>query len=230
MTVLLPRRVPLQLPAFEPIPEAGKGTQLLEVPVARLRPTQWCVGLAEVWARQQDFAQESREERLSALRQKPVPLVRSAAGDLWMVDRHHRLRGLLGLDPHASAWGYVIAEPAVSDPQEVLAFLEAKGWLYLVDGRGNGPRMAAELPGSLLDLDDDPYRSLVWKLKKEGFIKPQPQIPYHEFRWGAWLRRRPLPPFSSRSLEPALAPARRLVCSPAASDMAGWRGDKKACR
>lgn len=226
----LHRRVPLQLPAFEPIPEAGKGTQLLEVPIARLRPTQWCVGLAEVWARQQDFAKESREERLSALKQKPVPLVRSAAGDLWMVDRHHRLSGLLGLDPHASAWGYVIAEPAVSDSQEVLSFLDAKGWLYLVDGRGNGPRLPTELPESLLDLDDDPYRSLVWKLKKEGLIKPQPHIPYHEFRWGAWLRRRPLPPFSSRSLEPALAPARRLVCSPAASDMAGWRGDKKNCR
>jgi hypothetical protein len=65
-----------------------------------------------------------------------------------------------------------------------------------------------ELPRTLLDLEDDPYRSLVWKLKKEGFIKPQPQIPYHEFRWGAWLRRRPLPPFSSRQLQPALAPAR----------------------
>ena len=71
MTVRLHRRVPLQLPAFEPIPEAGKGTQLLEIPVARLRPTQWCVGLAEVWARQQDFAQENREQRLSALKQKP---------------------------------------------------------------------------------------------------------------------------------------------------------------
>ena len=46
-----------------------------------------------------------------------------------------------------------------------------------------------------MDLDDDPYRSLIWKLKKEGLITPQPQIPYHEFRWGAWLRRRPLPPF-----------------------------------
>jgi len=89
---------------------------------------------------------------------------------------------------------------------------------------GQGPRHPSELPSSLLTLEDDPYRSLVWKLKQEGLIKPQVHIPYHEFRWAAWLRQRPLPPFSSRQLEPALAPARRLVCSESARNMAGWKG------
>ena len=80
------------------------------------------------------------------------------------------------------------------------------------------------LPSRLLDLQDDPYRSLVWKLKKEGWIEPEPLIPFHEFRWGAWLRRRPLPPFSSARLEPALPVARALVRSQAASHLAGWKG------
>ena len=105
-----------------------------------------------------------------------------------MVDRHHRLRALLGLDPQATTWGYVIADLEVSDRHAVLQLLDQRGWLYLIDGRGHGPRPAAELPRSLLDLEDDPYRSLVWKLKQEGLIKPQRQIPYHEFRWGHWLR------------------------------------------
>ena len=185
--------------------------------------------MAEVWSRQNDFSHESSQERLDYLKRKPVPLVRSATGDCWMVDRHHRLRGLLGIDSEARAWGYLIADLSASEPLEVLGFLERQGWLYLFDGRGQGPRLPLELPKSLMDLDDDPYRSLVWKLKQEGAIKPQPQIPYHEFRWGAWLRRRPLPPFGSRRLEPALAPARRMVCSLAAADMPGWRGHRKAC-
>ena len=151
-----------------------------------------------------------------------------------MIDRHHRLRGLLEIDPQATTMGYLIADGigrgTESETEEILAFLGSRGWLYLYDGRGCGPRDAADLPSSLLDLEDDPYRSLVWKLKKEGFIKPQAQIPYHEFRWGAWLRSRPLPPFSSRRLEPAMTPARRLVCSKASSGMAGWKGDKRACR
>ena len=220
----------LQLPPYKPIPEPGQSTELFEVAIAKLHPTQWCIGLAEVWSRQIDFSSESPQERLAYLKRKPVPLVRSGFGDLWMVDRHHRLRGLLGLDPQAKAWGYLIADLTSSESSEVLAFLEQQGWMYLYDGRGQGPRLAMDLPHSLMDLDDDPYRSLVWKLKQEGAIKPQPQIPYHEFRWGAWLRRRPLPPFSSRRLEPALAPARRLVCSQAAANMPGWRGDRKACK
>ena len=215
---------------YQPIPEVSRSTELFEVSVAALHPTQWCVGLAEVWSRQQDFARETREARLSELKRKPVPLVRNAGGHLWMVDRHHRLRALLELDRQSTTWGYVIAELDVDDHAAVLEVLDQRGWLYLFDGRGNGPRPPLELPQSLLDLDDDPYRSLVWKLKQEGLIKPQRQIPYHEFRWGIWLRRRPLPPFSSRHLTPALIPARRLVCSQAASGLPGWRGDGRKCR
>jgi len=215
---------------YRPIPEAGPASELFEVAVASLHPTQWCVGLAEVWSRQQDYARETRQTRLSDLKRKPVPLVRSAGGQLWMVDRHHRLRALLELDPQTTTWGYVIAQLDVDDRAAVLEVLDQRGWLYLFDGRGNGPRPALELPGSLMDLDDDPYRSLVWKLKQEGLIKPQRQIPYHEFRWGNWLRRRPLPPFSSRHLTPALIPARRLVCSQAASKLPGWKGDGRKCR
>ncbi|WP_156918707.1 ParB-like protein [Synechococcus sp. CC9616] len=224
------RDVSLTLPPYQRIPEAGSNSELIEVPIAKLQPTQCCVGLAEVWARQEDFSKDSRQERLDYLKRKPVPLVRSAAGELWMVDRHHRLRGLHGLDPHATAWGYVIADLPSSKREDMLRFLQQQGWLYLYDGRGQGPRAPEQLPPSLMDLEDDPYRSLVWKLKKEGAIKPQAQIPYHEFRWGAWLRRRPLPPFSSRRLDPALATARNLVCSQAASSIPGWKGYKRSCR
>ena len=28
----------------------------------------------------------------------------------------------------------------------------------------------------------------MWKLKREKRIAAQPLIPFHEFRWGAWLR------------------------------------------
>ena len=221
--------MPLRLPAYTAIPEPEKGSELLEVPIRTLRPTQWCVGLAEVWARQNVFASETRRERLEYLRGKPVPLVRGTSGELWMVDRHHRLRALLEIDPYATTPGYLIADQVGNGLDAVLAFLQRQGWLYLYDGRGCGPREAGDLPQSLLDLEDDPYRSLVWKLKKEGLIKPQAQIPYHEFRWGAWLRSRPLPPFSSRRLEPALTPARRLVCSQAAKSMKGWKGNKRSC-
>ena len=214
----------MHLSRYDRIPDHDDAHRLIEVQVHDLQPTQMCVGLAEVRSRQRDFSQESRKERLDYLRSKPVPLVRDRIGKLWMVDRHHRLRALLEMDPEVTTYGYVIAELASDSRDEALAALQHRGWLYLHDGRGNGPWHPTELPHSLLGLQDDPYRSLVWKLKKEGLIRPQRLIPYHEFRWGAWLRTRPLPPFSSAQLDPALPAARRLTQSAAASHLAGWTG------
>ncbi len=217
----------LRLPPYEPLPPPDPARDLIEVRVADLRPTQMCVGLAEVRSRQRDFASETPTERQTYLASKPVPLVEGSGGKYWMVDRHHRLRGLVELDPEATAFGYVVLELAGATRLEVLEAMHRRGWLYLYDGRGLGPLPASALPPRLPDLLDDPYRSLVWKLKREKRIAAQPLIPFHEFRWGAWLRRRPLPPFSSDRLEPALATARALVASPAASHLAGWTGPQK---
>ena len=214
----------MHLPRYDRIPDHDDDHSLIEVRVSDLQPTQMCVGLAEVRSRQKDFSQESRTERLEYLCGKPVPLVRNRLGQLWMVDRHHRLRALLEMDPNVTTYGYVIAELESGSRDAALLALQDRGWLYLHDGRGNGPWEPSKLPHSLLGLEDDPYRSLVWKLKKEGLIKPQRLIPYHEFRWGAWLRTRPLPPFSSSQLDPALPASRRLAQSRAAAHLAGWTG------
>jgi len=215
----------LRLPPFQPLPPPPRAEALVEVPIASLRPTQMCVGMAEVCSRQNDFQAESSRERRDYLGSKPVPLVRGGDGTIWMVDRHHRLRALLELMPEATAYGYVALELAASEPAAVLADLRERGWLYLYNGRGLGPHHPSALPTTLLGLEDDPYRSLVWKLKREGVIKAAPLIPFHEFRWGAWLRSRSLPPFSSQQLTPALPAARALARSEAASHLAGWQGN-----
>jgi len=213
----------LRLPPYQPLPApTGDEADLLEVPLQALQPTQLCVGMAEIRSRQLDFAADDAKQRRRYLKRKPTPLVRSAAGELWMVDRHHRLRALLELDPNATAFGYVVLQLEVSDRHAVLEQLHQRGWLYLYDGRGLGPLHPTALPSSLSGTQDDPYRSLVWKLKREGLVAAAPLIPFHEFRWGAWLRSRNLPPFSSQRLDPALPAARALVRSQAASHLAGW--------
>ena len=213
----------LRLPPFQPLPApTGDDVDLLEVPLQALQPTQLCVGMAEIRSRQLDFAADDAKHRRRYLKRKPTPLVRSASGELWMVDRHHRLRALLELDPNATAFGYVVLQLEVSERHAVLEQLHQRGWLYLYDGRGLGPLHPTALPSSLSGTQDDPYRSLVWKLKREGLVAAAPLIPFHEFRWGAWLRSRNLPPFSSERLDPALPAARALVRSQAASHLAGW--------
>jgi len=95
----------LRLPPFQPLPPPNPKGELLEVAIADLQPTQLCVGLAEVRSRQKDFGGESPKDRRDYLGSKPVPLVRSSSGAVWMVDRHHRLRALIEIDPTATAFG-----------------------------------------------------------------------------------------------------------------------------
>jgi hypothetical protein len=136
----------LRLPPYQPLPPPRDRAALLEVAVAELQPTQLCVGLAEVRSRQVDFSQESAQERRRYLGSKPVPLVRNPEGQLWMVDRHHRLRALVEMEPEARAFGYVVHESSASSRVAVLAELEQRGWLYLYDGRGQGPLAPTDLP------------------------------------------------------------------------------------
>ncbi|WP_411867993.1 ParB-like protein [Vulcanococcus limneticus] len=219
----------LRLPPYQPLPPPPAGEAgLLEVPLAQLRPTQLCVGMAEIRSRQIDFAKDTPEQRRQYLRKKPTPLVRSASGEFWIVDRHHRLRGLMELDPQATCFGYVALQLAVSERHQVLEELHSRGWLYLYDGRGLGPLPATALPDQLTGTQDDPYRSLIWKLKREGVVAAAPLIPFHEFRWGAWLRSRQLPPFGSDRLDAALPAARALARSAAASHLAGWQGLRRS--
>ncbi|WP_320664186.1 ParB-like protein [Prochlorococcus sp. MIT 1223] len=214
----------VQLPNYRQIPKPLSNQELFKIKVKDLKPTQICVGFSEVWARQEEFQEESHKKISAYLKKRPVPLVQNKNHELWMLDRHHRLKALVELDNNAEAFGYIVSELDTSENHEVYDYLSQQGWLYLYDSRGRGPKEAKELPSSLLRMEDDPYRSLVWKLKKEGIILSEPLIPYHEFQWSSWLRRRALPPFNSKNLHPAFSAARSLVCSRAASHLSGWNG------
>ena len=75
----------LHLPPYQPLPAPDPGEELLELPLRQLRPTQLCIGLAEIRSRIGDFAQDSTKQRRAYLATKPVPLVRNPSGVLWMV-------------------------------------------------------------------------------------------------------------------------------------------------
>lgn len=211
---------------YRRIPKPQTNEKLLKVKIKHLRPTQICVGFAEVWNRIKDFKYDKEEKRLLYLQSKPVPIVKNINNDLWMLDRHHRLSALISINEEAEAYCYIVEQIEARDRLTSLNFLMKRGWLYLYNSKGIGPESPGSLPHNLKGMQDDPYRSLVWRLKKEGFIRREPFIPYHEFNWSSWLRTRSLPPFSSNNLNPALPAARKLVTSQSASHIKGWQGEK----
>jgi len=199
--------------SFRHIPKHESSEKLIKLNVKDLKPTQMCIGLAQVENRKIDFKNQAKERIVKHLINKPVPVVTNGKNEYWMLDRHHRLRALLEVEHSAEAYGYVVKKIDNAETSEILSFLNDQGWLYLYDNKGLGPYSPKELPINLLEMKDDPYRSLAWRLKQEGIFQPKPDIPYYEFRWSLWLRTRNFPPFNSRNLEPALIAARKLVSS-----------------
>ena len=63
----------LHLPDYQPLPAPDPKQPLITVPIAALRPTQLCVGLAEVRSRQQDFVQETAARDSTICAANPFP-------------------------------------------------------------------------------------------------------------------------------------------------------------
>jgi hypothetical protein len=100
--------------------------------------------------------------------------------------------------------------------------LDNKRWVYPFDAKGERRRYK-EIPKTVADLTDDPFRSLAGELRRVGgFAKDT--TPFSEFLWADFLRRR-LPRKSveanfERSLEKALA----LAKGKDAVYLPGWCG------
>ena len=61
----------LQRSQYDSIPDHGSEHELFEVRVNDLQPTQMCVGLSEVWSRQQDFQSESAKDSADGRLSRP---------------------------------------------------------------------------------------------------------------------------------------------------------------
>ena len=70
-------------------------------------------------------------------------------------------------------------------------FMTKKGYAYLYDQFGEGPRHALYLPDDIRGLADDPYRSLAWMVRKEGGYHNSDEN-FTEFRWANFFRKKKL--------------------------------------
>ena len=101
-------------------------------------------------------------------------------------------------------------------------------WCYLKDDEGI-LRSPLELPNSLSELKDDPYRSLAWMLEKcEAYVDSN--IPFAEFLWADFLRERVRPwTNDKKGWKRAIKDALEWTHSEEASSLPGWIGHSKKC-
>ena len=191
------------------------------VPVTELRPTQMTVGFREVEIKRRQWRAADSDERTKLLRRHVVPAVIGPKGRQYIVDHHHFTKALLD-EKAALVAVYLIADLESLSKEEFWTFLDNNDWCHAYDAEGKRCALA-DVPKSLAELADDPFRSLVGELIRAGGCG-KTDAPFFEFLWADFLRRRIKRQLVESDFGSALVVALDLAKSLHAKSLPGWSG------
>jgi hypothetical protein len=115
----------------------------------------------------------------------------------------------------------IVADMSGLSFDRVWTTLESRNWIHPFDDEGRRC-LYDDMPASVDDLIDDPYRSLAGALKRAGAYAKD-KAPFSEFRWADFLRCRIPRELLERNFGRALALAANLAQSTEAAALPGWQ-------
>lgn len=157
------------------------------IPILSLRPTQMTVGMREVKEKRKRWREQKEDKQAKLLGKHMIPVVRGPDKRYYVVDHHHLARALHdeGVNDILVT---VIGDLAMVEREAFWGVMDNKRWVYPYDAKGDR-RHFKDLPKSIVDLKDDPFRSLAGELRRAGgFAKDT--TPFSEFLWADFLRRK----------------------------------------
>lgn len=189
------------------------------VAIADLRPTQMTLGMFFVGQRRAEFAALSAKKLKKLVAKKSVPAVRGPDKRYWMVDRHHFCRAL-----HETGVDKVEVDKVLDcnhlGKAEFAHFMEKSGLIHPYDADGER-RGFADLPATITDLVDDPYRTLAGLVRDKGGFRKEKR-PYAEFLWADFYRGRIDRALLTGDFSKAVEAGARLARSRKARHLPGW--------
>jgi hypothetical protein len=190
------------------------------VPIAELRPTQITVGMREVRAKQKEW--RKRDPQGGAfLGKHMVPVVLGPNKHHYVTDHHHLARALHE-EGVSSVLVTVISDLSTLEKDAFWFFLDNRALMHPFDAEGKR-RDYSEIPKTIEDLVDDPYRSLAGELRLAGGYSKD-TTPFSEFLWADFLRRRMRAKDIAGDFDQALKEALDLARSKDATYLPGWCG------
>ena len=196
---------------------------LQATPIRRLRPTQMTLGMHAVGKKRRAWGAAKAAKLDLFLERHMVPVVIGPGKELFLIDHHHLARALLE-EKVESVFVTVVDDLSMVKGQTFWTYMEFHGWTHPYDGKGRR-RDYADLPKAIVDMIDDPYRSLAGELRDAGGYAKDAQ-PYAEFVWADFLRPLIKPKAIKRDFAAALASAMTHAKSAEASYLPGWSGGK----
>jgi hypothetical protein len=191
------------------------------VAIKDLRPTQITVGMREVSEKRRQWRDQSGKKGGEFLGRHMVPVVIGPNRRNYVIDHHHLARALYD-EGVMDVLVTVISDLSKLDKDTFMVVLDNRGWMHPFDDQGKR-RDYANIPKSIKDLADDPFRSLAGELRRAGgFAKDT--TPFSEFLWADFLRRRISRKAIDANFDKALDQALKDAKSEAANYLPGWCG------
>src|ERR1700752_460130 len=158
------------------------------IPILSLRPTQMTVGMREVKEKRQRFREhKSKKKQEELIGRHMIPVGLGPDKRYYVVDHHHLARALHD-EGVKDILVTVIGDLSMVERDAFWGVMDNKRWVYPYDAKGER-RHFKDLPKSIKDLKDDPFRSLAGELRRAGgFAKDT--TPFSEFLWADFLRRK----------------------------------------
>ena len=191
------------------------------VPILELRPTQMTVGMREVKEKRKRFREQKGKKQEELLGKHMIPVVLGPDKRYYVVDHHHLARALHE-EGVADILVTVIGDLRMVERDAFWGVMDNKRWVYPYDAKGER-RHFKDLPKSISDLKDDPFRSLAGELRRAGgFAKDT--TPFSEFLWADFLRRHLPRKTVEDNFAKAMEKALELAKSENAVYLPGWCG------
>lgn len=191
------------------------------VDIADLRPTQITVGMREVTEKRKRWREIGLKKGAEFLGRHMIPVVLGPKQRNYVVDHHHLARALHDEGVKGIAVT-VIANLSKLEPGAFWTVMDNRSWMHPYDADGER-RHYNDIPKSIVDLVDDPFRSLAGELRRAGgFAKDT--TPFAEFLWADFLRRQITRKLVQRDFDRALDRAIALAKSRDADYLPGWCG------
>lgn len=192
------------------------------IPILSLRPTQMTVGMREVKEKRRRWRQhKSKKKQAEVLGHHMIPVVHGPDGHHYVVDHHHLARALHD-EGVENVLVTIIADLTMIDRNSFWLVLDSRRWVYPYDAKGVRHHYK-DIPKSVADLKDDPFRSLAGELRRAGgFAKDT--TPFSEFLWADFFRRRLSRKSVAADFEKAVERALSLARSSEAVYLPGWCG------
>ena len=196
---------------------------LKPVKISDLRPTQLTVGMREVKEKRKRWREKQKDKKKSGefLGKHMIPVVLGPKERPYVIDHHHLARALHdeGVD---NVLITVVSNLSRLEADAFWFVMDNRNWMHPFDDDGKR-RHYKDIPKSVDDLVDDPFRSLAGELRRAGgFAKDT--TPFSEFLWADFLRRRIKRGSVERDFDQALETALMLAKSEDANFLPGWCG------